>query len=642
MVDVRSESSVQGEVPRTSQWVDLTYSGLMKSLTRRLGPLCLMPLLLVQGAGAQQAPATPQTGATFRAGVDLVRVGVQVYDKNHHVVRGLTADDFDVRVDDATESIAAFSEIDTPPPATGSGADWTRDAAPDVASNEGADRESRLWAIIMDDCSTNDAVTAAVPFMVPNAKALGHAVVDAIAPGDRAAVIFSFQGKNAQDFTSSRAKLHAAVDTFTSSPQSAVCRSQDTIRSVATFLQQLANPRAAIVYIGLPPTWGARASMPTIPLLTRTPFYGFNVAGIITGPASADPVRQKTLTRQMILAGETRLRYEFLRTLTDAFGGVAMPDTNEPVRELPRVFADLDVTYVLGYRPTYPPTDGRYRRLRIRVKRAGLSVEPSDRMFKTEKGVDASKPIARWASLTNALSGVLPDADAPLTVNVLPIAAGVSKGESSVVIVIGARVPAGSTNSEQSLDILSVIFDGEGRNTISSQTSHAEVPGAATERAYDFLSLQSLKPGRYNLRFALQDNAAHTVGSVYTDVTVPDFAKELLSGMFWSFHDRLYADQTHLDAAALRLNATAIGISNFDQCIKDVNPGSRVNSDEQSARSIGIVGTPTFLIGVPENDGRVRVKRVSTGIQSEKTLGQLVDDVRRAARASLVSSNDGS
>jgi hypothetical protein len=53
--------------------------------------------------------------------------------------------------------------------------------------------------------------------------------------------------------------------------------------------------------------------------------------------------------------------------------------------------------------------------------------------------------------------------------------------------------------------------------------------GASTERAYDFLSLQPLKPGRYNLRFALQNSAAQPVGSVYTDVTVPDFAKEPLS-----------------------------------------------------------------------------------------------------------------
>ena len=444
----------------------------------RFAPSCVCALLLalVRLVEAHVFPSQ-QGQVTFRAGIDLVQVSIQVHDRDHHPVRGLTAGDFDVRVDDATETIAAFSELDAPLTAPDTGANWTRDAAPDVATNDGADRESRLWTVIMDDCSIKDAALA-VPFMVPNAKAVANALVDRMAPADRAAIVFSFNSRNAQDFTSSRSKLRAAIDTFTPAPTSARCRPHDTIRSVATFLQELANPRAAIVYVGLPPTFGADAAAPKIPLLTRTRFYGFDVAAVVAGPASAD-VRDTVAMEQMFLARFSQARQGFLQTLAEMFGGIAIPETNEPVREISRMFADLSVTYVLGYQPTYPLGDGRYRRLRVRVKRPGLTVDPSDRMFKTEKAVDPSKPIAPWVTLTNALSGILPDADAPLQVNLLPIAAtGGNKGQPNIAVVLGARVPAGAASTKRSLDILSMVFDSDGRR-VSSQQSRAEVPGLA-------------------------------------------------------------------------------------------------------------------------------------------------------------------
>src|ERR1041385_4010416 len=74
--------------------------------------------------------------ATFRAGVDLVEIDVSVLDKDRHPVHGLTAGDFTVTIDNQPRRVASFKEIDIPPAAPGPMlASWTRDVAPDVATN---------------------------------------------------------------------------------------------------------------------------------------------------------------------------------------------------------------------------------------------------------------------------------------------------------------------------------------------------------------------------------------------------------------------------------------------------------------------------------------------------------------------------
>ena len=60
----------------------------------------------------QQAP--PDTGTTFRSGVDVVRLDVSVLDQNPLPIRGLTAADFSVLEDGRPQPISAFDAVDLP------------------------------------------------------------------------------------------------------------------------------------------------------------------------------------------------------------------------------------------------------------------------------------------------------------------------------------------------------------------------------------------------------------------------------------------------------------------------------------------------------------------------------------------------
>jgi len=69
-------------------------------LTRRLVTACLV-LLAVAVPSAQQP--------TFRVTRDLVSIDVVVRDRNGNIVRGLTADDFELREDGKAQEISTFT-----------------------------------------------------------------------------------------------------------------------------------------------------------------------------------------------------------------------------------------------------------------------------------------------------------------------------------------------------------------------------------------------------------------------------------------------------------------------------------------------------------------------------------------------------
>jgi protein-disulfide isomerase len=84
-------------------------------------------------------------------------------------------------------------------------------------------------------------------------------------------------------------------------------------------------------------------------------------------------------------------------------------------------------------------------------------------------------------------------------------------------------------------------------------------------------------------------------------------------GQFWKMHDLTFADQAHLDAAAIEVRAVAAGLDHarFDACLRGP-VAERVRADAKTGEALGVTGTPTFFVGRRQADGRVKVfKRLS-------------------------------
>lgn len=99
-------------------------------------------------------------------------------------------------------------------------------------------------------------------------------------------------------------------------------------------------------------------------------------------------------------------------------------------------------------------------------------------------------------------------------------------------------------------------------------------------------------------------------------------------GKFWPMHDALFGSPTKLDDGGLAADAASIGLdlATFRQCMAQP-PSSRIQQDVELARSLGLTGTPSFLVGVVAGSS-LQAKAVLLGSRPvedfEKTLDSLL------------------
>jgi VWFA-related protein len=151
-------------------------------------------------AHAQQPPST------FRSGVDLIAVDVQVVDKNGAPVGGLTPDHFDVAVDGKRRKVVSaellrFASTTAPAstPAVLPAVASALPATPAPSSGEG-----RIYILAVD-------VMSFKPLEVAPARQAARKFVERLQPNDLAGFV-AFPGGQVVDLTTDRARVLEAVD----------------------------------------------------------------------------------------------------------------------------------------------------------------------------------------------------------------------------------------------------------------------------------------------------------------------------------------------------------------------------------------------------------------------------------------------
>ena len=101
------------------------------------------------------------------------------------------------------------------------------------------------------------------------------------------------------------------------------------------------------------------------------------------------------------------------------------------------------------------------------------------------------------------------------------------------------------------------------------------------------------------------------------------------AGAFWPMHQRLFAHQSELTRAELPGHAQAVGIdvAPFRQCLESGKHAVRVHRDIADGIRAGVNSTPSFFIGVPAPDQRVRVVRLLRGAQPFGAFKEIIDSV---------------
>ena len=166
----------------------------------------IVPLLLA-ALPAVVLTQTPQ----FKSAVDLVYLDVSVLDKNRVPVRGLTRTDFTILEDGQPRPVNNFIAVAVPPPPpqlpVGS---WMRTVAADEQTNDIARTpDGRLIVLLLDD-----VLIPADPAFISATRKIGQLAMDRMSRGDRMAVVFTANSGGAQNFTSDRARLTKAIESF--------------------------------------------------------------------------------------------------------------------------------------------------------------------------------------------------------------------------------------------------------------------------------------------------------------------------------------------------------------------------------------------------------------------------------------------
>lgn len=537
-----------------------TYNRSMRNTL----PLALM--IAIGGAGllGQSAPAPRkdqgQPPATFKVEVNYVEIDAVVTDANGGFVTDLTKDDFQVSEGGTPQSITAFSRVDVPIERPDPPLFRQVIVEPDVRSNRDA-FNGRVFLLVMDDLQTDFRRTSRT------AAAARQFVRRYVGANDMVAIVTTGGSTGAaQEFTSSQARLIAAIDKFMgqkghdSIDMERVMKARntyETLKGAVEFLGPVHGRRKAIIWFGEGVDYDignpsvrdadvvrtAMTSVITAANRANVTIYGIDPRGI--GAGLDEAVELQSLPDETNPMGAVfdavRHGQDSLRSVSEDTGGFAAVNHNDLNESFARIIRENSSYYVLGYYPAGDKRDGRFHNVDVRVKRPGLTVRArkgyvapvGNAAPRTPKdGFDAKIP----APIREALASPIPARDVPLSVFAAPFVGVRPKASVALIVEIGgANLPFtekdGIFNEELDIHIIAIDaagkLQGGARDTAPLHlrpASHEAVAanGLRITRRLD------LVPGRYQIHVAVREGNGGAIGTIRQDLDVPDFSKGAL------------------------------------------------------------------------------------------------------------------
>ena len=221
-----------------------------------------------------------------------------------------------------------------------------------------------------------------------------------------------------------------------------------------------------------------------------------------------------------------RKRYDDLRMMAAQTDGETVLDTNDVSRAMQKILADVGSYYLLSYYSTNQKLDGRFRRIRVEVKRDDVHVRarpgylaPTEREARAA-GAGIDRTAAKNAP-PPAISRAL-DALAPARGN-LPVRLQAAGGRGTIRAVVELDAATAKQPEWVAGGTLKVTFEPDrtagSTPAASSQTVTMAIdPG---QRSIEVTGAQPFVAGRYSVRAELTPRGSRLPIQVTTFATVP-------------------------------------------------------------------------------------------------------------------------
>jgi VWFA-related protein len=331
------------------------------------------------------------------------------------------------------------------------------------------------------------------------------------------------------------------------------------------------------------------------------------------------------------LLSEMRLTQDSLRTLADGTGGFAAVDTNSFDEAYSRIIEANSRYYLLGYAPPAHPRDGRFHRIEVRVKRPGLTAvarrgyPSSSGPSREERRMEA---LNRWArerrtggeqemstELRAAINSAVQQPGLTLAVQAAAFRGTPKQADVALTVELdGQLLEFAQQPNGLFADTLEVSYFALNDDGRPQRGTRAALNLAVRPETYQRLKTLGVRinartplpPGRYQVRVGVRDPQSGRSGTVFTDLTVPEFGREplMMSGLLLSSAEALAVLTPQRDAVAEKLlGAPATTRREFAQTdtltwlaeIYDNATARQPRRVDVSARLIGEDGRDAFV-----------------------------------------------
>ena len=542
----------------------------------RLLFLCVLGVVPVTA----QQPAPPRPSPpVFHSGTDLVLVNVVVRDRNGAVVRGLTRDDFSITEDDKAQTITSFDfeELDksdavdvaaAPEPALVLPEKPAPGAPPAPAPAPAApkvDMHGRRLIVFFFDLSSMQ------PEELDRAVKAAHDYLDKkLSPSDLIAVASFGTSLNVdQDFTADRDALGDVIDGFGGNNASGfengttggtedtpdtggaftaddtefnifnTDRRLDALQTLSDALANIEQKKSVIYFSSGMTQQGTDNQVElrrTVDRANRAnvSIYAADMRGLQAQVPGGDATQASHRGTSPFSGASVRSQFDStaasqdtLTTMAEDTGGRAFFDSNSFGQVFDKVVADTSAYYVLGYSSSNQNRDGRFRRIKVKLRRTDVKLEYRSGYYAARDFAHSTKDD-REQQLTDQLASDLSATDLAAYVSTAYFRLSDSRYYVPISIVVpGYQIPItkASDKNRATLDVLGLVRDANGRpigrvrDTVRLSTDAAD---DLKKKTVQYETGLEMPPGKYHVKFVVRENQDGTFGSYETDIVVPD------------------------------------------------------------------------------------------------------------------------
>ncbi len=201
-------------------------------------------------------------------------------------------------------------------------------------------------------------------------------------------------------------------------------------------------------------------------------------------------------------------------------GGRAYVNQNEIRLGVQRAFEDVSATYTLGYYPENKKFDGKYRSIKIKVKKDAVELQNRRGYYAIDptqiKGYSAQQEV------TSALNDTVPSTLVGFSARVRPASANSTPGKVGIDFLVDASTLSTEETSggkRLNLAFYATVFSPQGKMIVErsqkvDQAFRADVYKQILEKGLLLHMDIDPQPGNDQLRLAVQDNQTGLVGTI--------------------------------------------------------------------------------------------------------------------------------